>query len=142
MPVHRSIIRTRRNENTTRAFNACAAFACYIALNIIYRKYWIIINGSTMAIIVCGCTVICCLNGIDHETDSESDSLTDIESISEDGSEVDEPTSTDTVNIEVHDAVSVEIPPLTAYPITTEEYFTSDISLTADKASFDNMDIT
>ena len=138
MPVHRSIVRIRRTENTTRAFNACAAFALYIALNIIYKEYWIIINGSTLAIIFCGCTVICCLNGIEHETDSESGSLTDSES----GSEVDEPVATDAVSIEVPDAESVEIPELTAYPITAEEYFTSDTSLTADKVSFDSMDVT
>jgi hypothetical protein len=126
MSMHRSIIRIRRNENTTRAFNACAAFACYIALNIIYRDYWIIINGSTLTIIVCGCTVICCLNGIDHETDSESGSLNDSENDSLDDSETEYPFSTNGGNIEVSDAVSIEVPPLMAYPLALSELNSSE----------------
>ena len=129
MPVHRSIVRVRRNENTKRAFNACAAFACYVVLNIIYRDYWVIINGSTLVIILCGCTVVCCLNGMDHETDSEDGSLTDSHS---DG-ETDENVATDDVHVDIPDADSVEVPALVAHPITAEEYFTSDITLTADR---------
>ena len=74
MPVHRSIVRIRRTDNNVRAFNACAAFAVYIALNCVFYKQWVIINGTTLAIVFCGCTVVCCLNAVEPGTDSDTGS--------------------------------------------------------------------
>ena len=139
--MHRSIVRIRRNDNTTRAFNACAAVACYIALNIIYRDYWIIINGSTLAIVFCGCTVICCLNAIEHDTDSETNDDNGSETSSDTNSYTGNLTDSDPEDPEdpedpiSMDTVSIEIPPIMAYPISPTEDFTSDAFIIAEEVS-------
>ena len=55
MPVHRSIVRINRTDNTKRSFACCSWVCCYVLLNIIYHDYWIYINGTTFVIIVFGC---------------------------------------------------------------------------------------
>ena len=103
MPVHRSIVRIPRNANIRRSANVCAVVALYVLANLMFYKYWYVINGTTVVLLCCcGSGVLCYLRSIDVETDSDqgSDTCTDMSS----------DTSSD-------DEIVIDIPPIMAYPV-------------------------
>ena len=42
-------------NNIERGLRISIVLICYILLNVLFYKHWIIINGSTFILLICGC---------------------------------------------------------------------------------------
>ena len=114
MVVHRSIVRIPRNANIRRTANVCAVLSLYILANLIFYKYWYIINGTSVGILCCcGCGMLCYLRNIDASSDSGSDG--------DDDTRTDLSSDTDSDN-----EITIDIPSIMAYPVPESVVVSAD----------------
>ena len=111
MPIHRSIVRIPRNANIRRSANVCGVLSLYILANMIFYKYWYVINGTTIAFLCCcGGGVLCYVRSIDVETDSDPDGDPDGDQGSDTCTDMSSDTSSD-------NEFTIDIPSIMAYPV-------------------------
>ena len=132
---HRSIVRIRDNENTRRSFNLCSAVVLfYIIIAFFFKKYLLIIIGTNVFICFGGLCIYhnCTDNSNTNTYIDDQDDETDDSSTADDSSTVDDSSTANDSSTESptsQDDIHIDIPPLMAYPLTPEQYFTDDASI-------------
>ena len=126
MPIHRSIVRIPRNANIRRSANVCGVLSLYILANMIFYKYWYVINGTTIAFLCCcGGGVLCYVRSIDVETDSDPDGDPDGDQGSDTCTDLSSDTSSDTNS---DNEFTIEIPSIMAYPVPESSPVGDDVA--------------
>jgi len=119
-------ISTRRRDNIERSINICVFLMVYIFLNFLFYKHIIIINSTIGVIFICfGCGVYCYIRKVSDDVNDETNSSNEYDSSddSSSSSELDTPTSADSIEVNIP---AVDVPTITATPIEPHEFYSPD----------------